>query len=125
VRFAVLIAEAHASTERPTVGRQGEGADMMKRIVTAVVLAALAITLIVTFVQPAQATHTLAHLRRQIARLENQVSSLQQQVNSLKGSVSGLNREVFNCEVFDTVTPHTFPDGTIGYPLYERSTCAA
>jgi peptidoglycan hydrolase CwlO-like protein len=90
----------------------------MKRIVTAVVLAALAITLIVTFVQPAGATHTLGHLRRQIARLENQVANLQQQVK-------GLNSEVFNCEVFDITTPHTFADGTIGYPLFERSTCAA
>jgi len=96
----------------------------MKRIVTAVVLAALAITLIVSSVMPAQATHTLPHLRRQIARLENQVGSLQRQVNSLKGEVRDLNFEVFECEFFDSGSPTTFSDGTIGYPLYEDSACA-
>jgi peptidoglycan hydrolase CwlO-like protein len=90
----------------------------MKRIASAIAVLTLAITLIVTSLQPAEATHTLAHLRRQIARLENQVANLQQQLK-------GLNSEVFNCEVFDSTTPHTFSDGTIGYPLYERSTCAA
>ena len=89
----------------------------MKRIVTAVVLAALAITLIATFIQPAQATHTLGHLRRQIARLENQVANLKQQVK-------GLNNEVFNCEFFDSSSPTTFADGSVGFPLYEDSTCA-
>ena len=90
----------------------------MKRIATAIAVLTLAGTLIVTSLQPAGATHTLGHLRRQIARLENQVANLQ-------GQVKGLNAEVFNCEVFDTSTPHTFADGSIGYPLYERSTCVA
>jgi len=88
----------------------------MKRIASAIVVAMLAITLIVTSLQPAEATHTLAHLRRQIARLENQVANLQQQVR-------GLNNEVFNCEIFDSSAPFTFSDGTIGYPLYEDSAC--
>jgi chaperonin cofactor prefoldin len=56
----------------------------MKRIATAVVVAAMAITLIVASLLPAQATHTEAHLRRQISRLENQVDSLQRQVTTLK-----------------------------------------
>jgi hypothetical protein len=65
---------------------------------------------------PAGATHTLGHLRRQISRLENQVGTLQNQVRNL-------NNEVFNCEFFDNTLPKTFPDGTIGYPLYEDSRC--
>ncbi len=90
----------------------------MKRIATAIAVAALAITLIVASVLPAQGTHTLGHLRRQIARLENQVSTLQQQVRNL-------NHEVFICEFLDTTTPKTFADGSTGFPIYEDSICAA
>lgn len=97
----------------------------MKRIAMAVAVMALAITLVVTSLAPAQGTHTLGHLRRQIARLENQVGSLQGQVASLRRDVAQLNREVFECEFVDTSSPVTFTDGTIGYPLYEDSTCVA
>ena len=64
---------------------------------------------------PAEATHTLGHLRRQISRLENQVDTLQRQVKSL-------NYGVFTCEFFDQTLPKTFPDGSVGYPLYVSST---
>jgi hypothetical protein len=30
---------------------------------------------------------------------------------------------VYTCEFIDTSTPTSFSDGTIGYPLYEDSTC--
>jgi cell division protein FtsB len=96
----------------------------MRRIATMAVVAALAITLIVTSLLPAEATHTLGHLRRQIARLENQVGTLQQQVKSLRRDVAGLNVEVFRCEFFDDASPTTFADGSVGFPLYEDSRCA-
>jgi hypothetical protein len=65
---------------------------------------------------PAEATHTLGHLRRQISRLENQVSTLQNQVRNL-------NHDVFTCEFLDTSTPTTFSDGSTGYPLYSDAAC--
>ena len=95
----------------------------MRRIAVAVAVMALAITLVVTSLAPAQGTHTLGHLRRQIARLENQVGSLQGQVASLRRDVADLNIEVFRCEFFDDASPTTFADGTIGFPLYEDSRC--
>ena len=95
----------------------------MRRIATAVAVMALAITLVVTSLAPAQGTHTLGHLRRQIARLENQVGSLQGQVASLRRDVADLNFEVFSCEFFDDTSPTTFADGRIGFPLYEDSRC--
>lgn len=88
----------------------------MKRIGTAVVLAAVVITLILTSFLPAEATHSLGHLRRQIARLENQVGTLQQKLKQLSA-------DVYQCEVWDTLAPFTFPDGTVGYPLYLDSRC--
>jgi hypothetical protein len=45
----------------------------VKRTGSIIAVAALAITLIVTSLLPAQATLTEAHLRRQINRLESQV----------------------------------------------------
>ena len=90
----------------------------MRRIAAAVAVAVLAITLIVTSLVPAQGTHTLGHLRRQIARLENQVASLRR-------DVADLNIEVFRCEFFDDASPTTFADGTIGFPLNENSLCVA
>ena len=95
----------------------------MRRIAAAVAVAALTITLIVTSLVPAQGTHTLGHLRRQIARLENQVGSLQGQVTSLRRDVADLNFEVFRCEFFDDTAPVTFTDGRVGFPLYEDSRC--
>ena len=97
----------------------------MRRIATAVAVMALAITLIVTSFTPAQGTHTLGHLLRQVERLENQVRSLQGQVASLRRDVADLNIEVFRCEFFDDASPTTFADGTIGFPLYENSACVA
>jgi peptidoglycan hydrolase CwlO-like protein len=96
----------------------------MKRIASAIAVATLAISLIVVSLVPALANHNPAHTQRQINQLQNQINSLKQQVNSLKADVRDVISEVFNCEVFNTAAPFTFPDGSIGYPLYERSTCA-
>ena len=97
----------------------------MRRIATAVAVMALAITLVVISLAPAQGTHTLGHLLRQVERLENQVRSMQGQVASLRRDVADLNIEVFRCEFFDQASPRTFADGTVGYPLYEDSICVA
>jgi peptidoglycan hydrolase CwlO-like protein len=96
----------------------------MKRSASAFVVAMLAITLIVISLQPALANHNPAHTQRQINQLQNQINSLKQQVNTLKADVRDVTSEVFNCEVFNQSAPFTFSDGTVGYPLYERSTCA-
>jgi cell division protein FtsB len=94
----------------------------MRRIATAVAVAALAITLIVTSLLPAGATHTEAHLRRQITQLENQIDTLQRQMNTLKGDVRDLNYNVFRCMWFDDSLPHTIDSATT-YPLYYDSVC--
>jgi hypothetical protein len=91
---------------------------MLRKLAAFVVAGVLAGGLVVGSLAPtpAEATHTLAHLRRQISRLENQVSTLRNQVRTL-------NNEVYNCEFLDTATPKTFPDGSVGYPIYEDSRC--
>jgi septal ring factor EnvC (AmiA/AmiB activator) len=94
-------------------------------LATAIAVATLAITLILVGVLPAQANHTPAHTQRQISQLEKQITSLQRQVKKLNNNLAGVRFEVFNCDVFDTSTPHTFSDGSIGYPLYENSTCVS
>ena len=88
----------------------------MKRIASTIAVLTLAITLIVTSFQPAEATHTAGHLRRQITRLENQVANLQMQLGRL-------NFEVLNCEFYEASAPKTFPDGSVGVPLYRRRSC--
>ena len=66
---------------------------------------------------PAEATHSLRHLIRQVETLENKVATLQQKVKTLSA-------DVYQCEVWDTLAPKTFPDGSVGYPLYLDSRCA-
>ncbi len=64
---------------------------------------------------PAEATHTLAHLRRQISRLENQVSTLKSQVRVLRN-------EVFNCEVladYVVMDPSTGQQVTDTFVVYQ------
>jgi peptidoglycan hydrolase CwlO-like protein len=95
----------------------------MKRSASVVAVAMLAISLIVVSLAPALANHNPAHTQRQINQLQNQISSLKNQVNTLKGSVRGLNNEVFNCEFLDTAHPATFPDGTVGFPIFEDQSC--
>jgi hypothetical protein len=65
---------------------------------------------------PAQATDPIVRLQRQIDTLKAKVSTLQRQVK-------GLNVEVYQCEFLDNLAPKTFPDGSVGYPLYEDSRC--
>lgn len=90
----------------------------MKRLLVAGAVASVTLLGAVSLAPtPAGATHTLGHLRRQISRLENQVATLQQKVKTLSA-------DVYGCEVWDTLTPKTFPDGSIGYPLYLDSRCA-
>jgi hypothetical protein len=89
----------------------------MKRLLVAGAVASVTLLGAVSLAPtPAGATHTLGHLRRQISRLENQVSTLRNQVRVL-------NNEVFNCEFLDTSTPKTFPDGSVGFPIFEDSRC--
>jgi hypothetical protein len=57
---------------------------MVRKLAAFVVAGVLAGGVVASNLTPAQATHTLAHLRRQIDRLENQVRVLR--------------NEVFNCE---------------------------
>jgi|SoiMethySBSTD1v2_1073268.scaffolds.fasta_scaffold949893_2 peptidoglycan hydrolase CwlO-like protein len=95
----------------------------MKRIASAVAVATLAISLIVVSLVPALANHNPAHTQRQINQLQNQITSLKRQVNTLKGDVRGINNEVFNCEFLDTAHPATFPDGTVGFPIFEDQAC--
>jgi spore coat protein U-like protein len=57
-----------------------------------------------------------------ITRLERQVRVLQSQVAKLKSQVRNLNFGVYTCEVYDQTVPKTFPDGSVGYPLYVNST---
>jgi peptidoglycan hydrolase CwlO-like protein len=95
----------------------------MKRIASAIAVATLAISLIIVSLVPALANHNPAHTQRQINQLQNQINSLKQQVNTLKGDVRVLNTEVFNCEFLDTAHPTTFPDGTVGFPIFEDQTC--
>ena len=96
----------------------------MKRSAAAIAVAMLAITLIVISLSPALANHNPAHTQRQINKLENQINSLKQQVNTLKGNLRDVTYEVFTCEFLGT-TPTTFADGSIGYPIYEDSTCVS
>lgn len=103
---------------------EGKGAGM-NRIATAVAVAALAITLMVVSLLPAQANHNPAHTQRQITKLQNQITTLKGQVTSLRSDVRDLLADVFVCEFFDDSTPKTFPDGSIAYPLYYDSTCVA
>jgi hypothetical protein len=43
-------------------------------------------------------------------------------VAKLKDQVRNLNYGVYTCEFFDQTLPKTFPDGSVGYPLYVNST---
>jgi hypothetical protein len=85
---------------------------MLRKLMAFVVAGVLAGGLVASTLTPAGATHTLAHLRRQINRLENQVRVLR--------------NEVFNCEriadyqvtdpstaqpVTDTFVVYTCPTG--------------
>lgn len=97
----------------------------MKRSASVVAVAMLAISLLVVSLAPALANHNPAHTQRQINQLQNQINSLKNQVNTLKANVRDVTSEVFNCEVFNQSAPFTFADGSIGYPLYERSTCVS
>ena len=57
---------------------------MRRKLAAFVVVGVLAGGVVASTLTPAEATHTLSHLRHQIARLENQVKKL--------------NNEVYNCE---------------------------
>jgi hypothetical protein len=104
---------------RPTAGREGN----MKRIGSMIAVAALAITLIVTSLMPAQATHTEAHLRRQINRLESQVSALKNDVTGLRRDVNDLLHDVFDCQIL-VDPPEQFTDGLFYHDLYYSASCA-
>jgi hypothetical protein len=88
----------------------------MKRLLVA---GAVALTMMLGAVwlvpSPASATDP-------ITRLERQVRVLQSQVAKLKSQVRGLNYTVYKCDFFDQTTPKTFPNGSVGYPLYVNST---
>ena len=80
----------------------------MRRKLTAIaVTGLLAGGVLASSLTPAEATHTLAHLRRQISRLENQVSTLQSQVRKL-------NNEVYNCE---RIADYQVTDPTTAQPV--------
>ena len=73
----------------------------MRRKLTAIaVTGLLAGAVVASSLAPAEATHTLAHLRRQISRLENQVRKL--------------NDEVYNCE---RIADYRVADPTTGAPV--------
>ena len=95
----------------------------MKRVPTIAAVAVLAITLIVVSLVPAQANHTPAHTQRQLNRLENQVDKLQDQVADMRVDVRDLLIDVFGCTFVNTTTPTTFPDGTVGFPLFYDQFC--
>jgi outer membrane murein-binding lipoprotein Lpp len=95
----------------------------MKRIGSMLAVAALAIAVIVASLMPAEATHTEAHLRRQINRLENQVSSLQSNVNALNRDVNDLLHDVFDCQIL-VDPPEQFDDGLFYHDLYYSASCA-
>jgi peptidoglycan hydrolase CwlO-like protein len=95
----------------------------VKRTGSIIAVAALAITLIVTSLLPAQATHTEAHLRRQINRLESQVSSLQNDVKAMNRDVNDLLHDVFDCQIL-VDPPEQFTDGLFYHDLYYSASCA-
>jgi len=58
-----------------------------------------------------------------ITRLTHKVTALSNRLAKLQRKVTFLSDEVYRCEFYDTSTPTSFTDGSIGYPLYENSTC--
>jgi hypothetical protein len=96
----------------------------MKRTGSMVAVAALAITLIVTSLMPAQATHTVQHLVRQINRLEDQVSDLKGDVKVLNRDVNDLLHDVFDCQIL-VDPPEQFTDGLFYHDLYYSAACDA
>jgi hypothetical protein len=90
---------------------------MKRKLAAFLVAGALAGGVVATNLSTASATDPT------IARLQRQVRILKAQVVELKHSVADLNYGVYTCEFIDTSTPTSFSDGTIGYPLYEDSTC--
>jgi len=88
----------------------------MKRLLVAGAVA-LAMMLGAVWLAPSPASAT-----DPITRLQRQVRVLQSQVAKLKNQVKSLNYGVYTCEFFDQTLPKTFPDGSVGYPLYVNST---
>jgi demethoxyubiquinone hydroxylase (CLK1/Coq7/Cat5 family) len=80
---------------------------MRRKLAAMVVTGLLAVGVVASSLTPAEATHTLAHLRRQINRLENQVSTLNNQVRVLRD-------EVFNCE---RIADYQVTDPTTAQPV--------
>jgi outer membrane murein-binding lipoprotein Lpp len=88
----------------------------MKRLLMAGVVAS------VTLLGAASLAPSPASATDPITRLQRQVRVLQSQVAQLKSQVRSLNDGVYKCEFFDNTMPKTFPDGSVGYPLYVNST---
>jgi hypothetical protein len=87
---------------------------MRRKFAAFVVTGLLAVGVVASSLTPAEATHTLAHLRRQINRLENQVSTLQ-------GQMRDVRNEVYNCEVladYQVVDPTTGGAATDTFVVY-------
>jgi hypothetical protein len=80
---------------------------MRRKLAAIAVTGLLAGAVLASSLAPAEATHTLAHLRRQISRLENQVSTLNRQVRVLRD-------EVFNCE---RIADYQVTDPTTAQPV--------
>jgi hypothetical protein len=80
---------------------------MRRKFAAIAVTGLLAGSVLASSLTPAEATHTLAHLRRQISRLENQVSTLNRQVRVLRD-------EVFNCE---RIADYQVTDPTTAQPV--------
>jgi hypothetical protein len=73
---------------------------MRRKLAAFAVVGALAGGIVASNLTPAEATHTLSHLRHQISRLENQVRKL--------------NNEVYNCE---RIADYRVTDPTTGAPV--------
>jgi hypothetical protein len=86
----------------------------MKRIIPALLLAVG--LMLGSLATSASATDPVKALERRVDRLETQVTRLQKQVKIL-------NYDVFRCELYDTNSPTTWPDGSISYALSYDSSC--
>lgn len=87
---------------------------MARRLIAFVVAGVLAGGVVATNFAPAEATHTLAHLRRQISRLENKVSTLQKQMRDVRFEVYNCER-IANYQVVDPSTGQQVVDTFVVY----------